>query len=145
VALANAGANGLISYIKSVNRDPTSAALLNRYRRFQAQIQRIETRIGSINARPRTIRFHRHELRRLNVELQTAQLEAQVLSNRFNAAQANAPTPNSLQLLVPASSASSDYGSMLARLLLIGLAAGAVVGVGLALARANRAWLRHLA
>ena len=47
------------------------------------------------------------------------------------------PPENLLQLVVPAASAESDEASVLQRSVLIGLVAGLILGVALALLRAN--------
>jgi hypothetical protein len=134
IALANAGSTALGNYIGTVSRDTDAARRLNAYRRAQlrlAQAQARVTRLQDSGASPATVR-------RATADSQAAALEASNLDNLYRIAQANAPQRNRARLLTVAARASSDFGSVLERLILIGAVAGAVVGVTLALARANQ-------
>lgn len=139
VSLANGGANGLIAYVRKLGRQQQSTDLLQRYRRAQARVGRLEDRIKTLRGRP----GGRANARRAQLDLQTAQLQVSGLQDQFRSSSGGADPQNLLQLIAPASSADSDVSSMLQRLGLIGLGAGLFVGIGLALLVSNRRLLRR--
>jgi ABC-type nitrate/sulfonate/bicarbonate transport system permease component len=71
------------------------------------------------------------------LDLRTADLHARSVSARVVQATVAPPPENLLQLVVPAATSESDEASVLKESLLIGLVAGLVLGVALALLRAN--------
>jgi uncharacterized protein involved in exopolysaccharide biosynthesis len=71
-------------------------------------------------------------------------VRAQDLSNRYYGIRANQPSPSTVQFIKPATTASSDYTSVLEQILLVGAVGGAALGAILALVLANREWLRRI-
>ncbi len=139
VRLANVGAEALIGYVRRLNRENTDSDLLARFRlaetRVQAALRRVQAQ--ERQAEPPTT------LPRARLDLKIARLEAQRLSNRYQSVGGDQDLRNLLQLVAPAARADSDFGSMLQRLLLVAVAAGLVLGLGLALLKANRRLLRR--
>jgi capsular polysaccharide biosynthesis protein len=131
--LANAAALALIRYVTKLNVQQQQSRSLARFRRAQAVAERARTRLLRIQRnRPGS-----SAAERARVQLRTAELNARAVGARVVGATV-APTPeNLLQLVVPAASADSDESSVLQQSLLIGLVAGLVLGVALALLRAN--------
>ena len=142
VALANGGGQGLISYVTQLNSDPGSAAVIAQYDKTEAHIQSLEYRLSRLPAHAGA--GARRYAAGLQAEIQTARLEALDLANRYQVDRGSEPGPGTVQMLVPAATAGSDRSSVLERALLIGAAAGLVLGCALALARANWPWLRRL-
>jgi len=137
--LANAGARSLIRYVSALQERQQNNGVLEEYKHAQ---------LVTDHRRQDLARLFKQKARRglietARLELLAAQLRSQRLSTLYNNAN-NGPTPPApLQLLAPANGASSDFGSMLQKLLLIGVAAGLVIGVGLALALSNGARIRR--
>jgi hypothetical protein len=140
VALANAGSQALIAYVTRVTRDRESAAALKRYKEAQARVQKLLRRVRSL-FRQGSSRLS--DLSRAQVDFEAAKLRASNLANLYRATTADRST-SPLTLIAPASSASSDRATTLERLALIGLAGGLVLGLALALLRANRGRLRAM-
>jgi uncharacterized protein involved in exopolysaccharide biosynthesis len=137
VALANASAQALIVYVEQLQRRQESGSLLNRFRqaarRFDAARRRLQ-RLQRQGASAATI-----DRARLDFFTQQARTEATRLQYRNN--EGGLPPEGLLQLALPAAEADSDRWSVLQQLMLIGLGAGLVLGLGLALMRENRALL----
>lgn len=136
--LANGVAEGLIDYVRVLNVRQQDSRLIERYRRAQRRTDRARRRYQAA-LRDGSERSRAAEQARL--DLLTAQLRSQTLSTRVVQTGAT-PAQNALQLVVPAASASSDRDSVLGRLVLIALAAGVLLGIALALLRANAGLLR---
>jgi uncharacterized protein involved in exopolysaccharide biosynthesis len=137
VALANATSRALITYVEDLNRRQESGSLLNRFRdaarQFDAARRRLQ-RLQRQGARPAAV-----DRARLDFFTQQARTEAIRLQYRNN--EGGLPPEGLLQLALPAVDADSDRWSVLQQLMLIGLGAGLVLGLGLALLRENRALL----
>jgi capsular polysaccharide biosynthesis protein len=141
VALANAGSRALISYVEKATRDTTSNGALSRFRAAQADMTRIQRKVNSLQAKgPKRA----SDLARAQVDLEAAKLRASNLANVYRASAADPSSGSPLTLIAPAASASSDFASTLERLVLLGVAAGLVLGLGLALLAANRGRLRAM-
>ncbi|MGH2837652.1 MAG: hypothetical protein ACRDJY_04790 [Thermoleophilaceae bacterium] len=136
--LANAAAVQLIQYVTRLNVRQQDDTQLARFRRAQARAERARTRLLRI-ARRRPDSQAAEEAR---LDLQTAQLHARSVGARVLQATAAPSAENLLQLVVPAADADSDKGSVLQESLLIGLAAGIVLGFALAMLRANWTLIR---
>lgn len=145
VRLANAGADALIAYIELLNRQADTSDLLERFRDAQANELRTRARVR----REETLRARRRargdltsgsfkDLREARLDLETAQLETERLRNRYQSFAGGTDLTGLLQVIAPAARAESDFASVLQRLIFIAIAAGLVLGIGLALVRANR-------
>jgi capsular polysaccharide biosynthesis protein len=131
--LANGAALALIKYVTKLNVRQQQSRSLGRYRRAQATAERARTRLLRI-ARDRP---GSRAAERARVELRTAELNARSVGARVVGATVVPSPENLLQLVVPAVTADSDKSSVLQRSLLIGLVAGLVLGIALALLRSN--------
>jgi hypothetical protein len=87
---------------------------------------------------------HTKALARALVDLDAAKLRASNLSNIYRSISADPTSGSPLRLIAPAATASSDRRQVLEQLILLGLAAGIVIGLGIALLRANRGRLRAM-
>lgn len=139
VRLANGAANGVIAYVGQLGRRQQNSSLLERYRRANARVARLEQRVKTLRAS----RSSQAQIRNARLDLETAKLQASGLEGEFRSSPGGAAPQSLLQLIAPATSASSDFSSMLQRLGLIGLGAGLLVGIGLALIVSNRRFLRR--
>lgn len=133
ITLSNAAARSLISYAQNLNNQQFATGLLPQYRSALAQVARTRARLARLNASktPDPVSIQQAQL-----DLSTAQLKAQSFSSEY-LNQGGLPAPDDLQLITSAVRATSDRTSVLERLLLAGLAAGLVIGLLLAVARAN--------
>lgn len=142
--LANSAARGLIAYVTRLNARQQDARILDRYRAAQRRTDAARLKLARLEARlPRSSNI----VENARLDLLTLQLRSQSLSTRVVQSMVGtavvSPPRRSLQLVVPAATASSDFSSKLQRTMLIGLAAGVVLGLLLALLRANAALLRR--
>lgn len=136
--LANGAATALIEYVTRLNVRQQDTRSLARYRRAEAAVEDLRTRLAElVRERPNS-----RAAEEARVDLRTAELHARTVGARVLQATVAPPAENLLQLVVPAATAESDKDSVLQRALLIGLAAGLVVGFALALLRANWQLLR---
>lgn len=139
-ALANAGANGLVAYVRYLTAKQQASGVLQKFRRAQAVTDQKRRRFRQLLRR---LPGRSREAEQARLDLLTAQYRSQALSTQYIYTQSNPTAGNDLQVIVAASHASSDFGSVLQRLVLIALAAGIVVGLALALLRANWGLLRR--
>jgi hypothetical protein len=140
VALANAGAESLIRYVQKTERQGGSRELLNRYRVAQRRVSQLERRVQTLS----TGKKNRNKLQDAQVDLDAARLTAQNAANTYRLNEGASPASASLTLIAPAADADSDYREKLEQLILLGVVGGLVIGLGLALLRANRRALRSL-
>jgi capsular polysaccharide biosynthesis protein len=139
VSLANGGARSLIAYVTSVTGSREKRAAFRRYRRAQAEVERTQLRVIALRRRGPSA-----ALSRALVDFEAAKLRASNLANQYRGTAGDPTGGSPLRLIAPAASASSDRASTLQRLILIGVAAGLVVGLGLALLVSNRGRLRAM-
>jgi len=137
--LANAGSRALIRYVTALQVRQQNNGLLEDYKHAQLLTDHRREDLGKLLKR----KARKGLIETARLELLAAQLRSQRLSTLYNNANSGPTPPSPLQLLAPANSASSDFGSMLQKLLLIAVAAGLVIGVGLALALSNGARIRR--
>jgi uncharacterized protein involved in exopolysaccharide biosynthesis len=141
VTLANAGARSLITYIVDLEARQQETGLLAEYRRSREIVDEARRRFRRFTLEDRR---DSERVREARVDLELARLRTSTLRNRIRFGTSDeGVTRNVLQLLTPAAEADSDRGSVLQRLLLIAVAAGAVLGAVLALLRSNRGLLRR--
>jgi hypothetical protein len=143
VALANSGAESLIRYVQRVERRGGSRQLLDDFRQAQTRVTRLERRVETLS-RGEGARRRRAQVADARVDLEAARLAAQNAADRFRTNEGSSPASASLTFIAPAADASSDYRERLEQLILLGVAGGLVLGLGLALLRANRRALRSL-
>jgi capsular polysaccharide biosynthesis protein len=140
VALANAASRALIRYVAVLNQTSGTEQLLARYGqadRVANLAQRRLNRANRIYAHQKNNRT-RNAVVQATVAFDKAKLFATQLAGVYSSSLSEAPGSNLLQLETPAVSASSDASSVLTILILIGAAAGLVLGLALSLLRANR-------
>jgi hypothetical protein len=135
VALANAGARRLIVYVEELNRRQATNNLLSRFRSAAARYDRAQERLRRLRRDPRA---SRRELAAARLDFFTEQARTEGTRTQYRNNEGGLPSKGLLQLAVPAVDADSDRWSVLQRLALIGLGAGLVAGLGLALLRENR-------
>jgi capsular polysaccharide biosynthesis protein len=133
VALANAGATNLITYVRRVNETDEPDRLFKQYQKAQAAARRAERRTIAL--------LRRDDNSRAAAEAKVAQdlarLKAEDLANRYRAASAEAEAASRLTLIAPAADADSDRREVLEQLLIVSIVGGLVLGFALALLRAN--------
>ena len=141
VGLANAAARRLIVYIERLNRRQESTSLLNRFRRAGAALERARTRLRQLQQNPNA---SADALAQARVDLLTARTRAEATGLQYRNNEAGGlSTEGLLQMAVPAVDADSDKWSVLQRLMLLGLGAGLLLGLALALLRENRGLLKR--
>jgi capsular polysaccharide biosynthesis protein len=130
VALANAAANSLVTYLTNINRtNPEVSQLYKQVQRASLAFQRIQASAaphGRSKPTPSQLAAVQSAKVRLNGATQTYQLELQ-----------NQASTSLLQPLQYASSATSDRTSKLEISLFAALVAGVIIGLALATLRAN--------
>ena len=141
IALANAGADALIDYVKKVNTTDEADDLFRRYQKAQAKARRAEQRTQRLL---RSSRRNSPAATEARIEQDAAALKASDLANRYRAATVEANSASKLTLIGPANESESDRDDVLEQLLLIGAIAGLVLGLALALLRTNWPVLRSL-
>jgi hypothetical protein len=134
VRLSNAGSRSLINYVEDLNRQQQTAGLLRRFRAARARVERAKAVLDGLASAPRPSPARLEEAR---LDLASAQLQAETVGDQYRAVQTGPDAQNLLQFIAPAAEASSDRRSTFEDLVLIGLAAGILVGLSLALLREN--------
>jgi capsular polysaccharide biosynthesis protein len=137
VELANAAKTALIAYVTRLNRsNPDSARLLSAFERASLELRTARgARADALSAKASD---RQETLDQLNARIAKAKLEVKTLNGLYRASQQGQAATDVIQVLSPATSARSDAGAFLQRLLFVGLLAGLFAGVGVALLRANR-------
>ena len=135
ITLANAAAAGLIAYVERLNLGQQRNSLLARFRRAAKQYDIAQRRLQRVRRNRNASEQARAQAR---LEFFTQEARAEAARVQYRNSQGGLPPEGLLQLALPAADAESDRASVLQRLLLIGLGAGIVIGLGLALLRENR-------
>jgi capsular polysaccharide biosynthesis protein len=139
ITLAATATRELRHYINVVNQgEQSSTQLLKRYRDAEREADRLSAISGRLDGQNRVLPGSVSSARRQEAKLaaQVAQLQANALSAQYT----NGSTMSRgaiIQVLQPATSASSDRRSITERYGIIGAAAGLVLGAALALLVAN--------
>jgi capsular polysaccharide biosynthesis protein len=139
VALAGVATSALQHYINVIDQgENASTSLLNRYRQAEHQADYLSSVSGQLSGKnsvsPGSVSAAR--LRAAKVAAQVAQLQANALANQYT----NGSTMSRgaiIQVLNPASSATSDRHTIAERYGIIGAAAGVILGAALVLLVAN--------
>jgi polysaccharide biosynthesis transport protein len=147
-ALANAGASALTTYITAANRqDPDAGRLFGQYQGIAGQKAQNDQQLAkdnqALNLDPGNSAL------RARIALESANsnvlgLRLTALNGAYVAAEASQAATNIITPLSPATSASSDRSSKVQKLAGAGLLAGLVIGVALAMWRANWVTRRRL-
>lgn len=133
--LAAAATTALKHKINQLDQgENASTNLLNQFRQAQGQADRLQARSGALQARHASAAggVSQANLQTAKLDAQVAQLRAQALGNQYT----NASTMSRgaiIDVLNPATSATSNRSSIAERYALVGLAAGLVMGAALAL------------
>jgi capsular polysaccharide biosynthesis protein len=140
--LAQTATSALQHYINVVNQGETpSTSLLNRYRNAERDADRLSALSGKLDGQNRVNPGSVSSARRqaAHLDAQVAQLKANALSAQYTQGGTTTKTGASVQVLNPASAATttSDRHSIAERYGVIGAAAGIVLGAALALLVAN--------
>ena len=140
IQLAQIATTALQHYINVVNQGETSSTqLLNRYGDAEREADRLSSISGKLDGQnlvsPGSVSSRRRQAAHLAA--QVAQLKANALAAQYSNASTTSRTGASIQILNPASSATSDRRSIAERYGVIGAAAGIVLGAALALMVAN--------
>jgi hypothetical protein len=139
IALVGAATTALQRYINVIDQgENSSAQLLNNYRAAQQEANRLTAVSGSLDGQNSVSPGSVSSARRAQAKLaaQVAQLQANTLAAQYS----NGSTMSRgaiIQVLNPASSATSDRRTITERYGVIGAAAGLVLGAALALLVAN--------
>jgi capsular polysaccharide biosynthesis protein len=129
--LADAAAGSLVNYAIDLNSGSSTSGRL--FRDFKAAARRLEE--ASARTRrlpPRSARFKTAKTRE-----DIARLKAQTASALYQRSVAGQATTTLVQKLAPAAPATSDRNSMLQKFVAGALIAGLLIGIGLAMLRAN--------
>ncbi len=138
VRLANAMSGALVRYAVHLNSGQSpSRQLLVRYLADSRTLQAANAQVQ--NAPP-----HSAVQRSAQTRADVARLQLQTTGTLYQQSQAGQSTQNLVQQLTPASPATSDRSSVLQQYAAGGLLAGLLIGVGLAVERANRVSLRRV-
>lgn len=124
VRLANAAAQQLVAYARSINQNnPDSRRLLDRYRAAS-------DRYGiAVAARARVDPGRTGAVARANARVAAANLDLKTTADLYSGSLAGQSSPNTLQVLALGVHATSDRRSVLERAILVGALAG--LGLGL--------------
>jgi hypothetical protein len=143
ITLANAGSQALIDYVTKLNLRQQHSRDIQRYRKAARRVQNSFVRVQELTLR-RAAQSHklRPKLAKARAELATRQVQAQALGTRINQGAQAPESKNLLQLAVPANRATSDRQEVLQEMLIIGIAAGLVLGLAFALLFTNWGYLR---
>lgn len=148
VAVANATSDALVRYTTTLNRtDGDSRRLLAQYRAAALERSTLERRRDRLVRRDGVGRnsVSRSALNRADADLETAKLRAGSLAAAFQASEQGLGSSKLVDVLTSATGASSDRSSKLQLLALAGGLAGLLVGLALAILRANRLARRSFA
>lgn len=137
-ALADLSADSLVNYAIRLNSGRSaSGRLLDRYRSASRDFQRANSQLGRVS---------KGSPRRGAVETRVdlARLERQTVGFLYQQSQAGQAATQLVQKLAPADKATSDRGKILRDYVAGGAIAGVLIGIGLAVARANALARRRL-
>jgi capsular polysaccharide biosynthesis protein len=139
VRLADAMSDSLTRYAVNLNSGNVAAQhLLARYR---SASRALTSATQALTAAPP----HSAQARAAQTQVDLDRLQLQTTGALYGQSQAGQANENLVQKLAPAGPATSDRSSVLQRYLAAALLAGLLIGVGLAIERANRLQRRRLA
>jgi len=135
--LANAVAGSLVKYAVDLNTGSDQSARL--LRNFKAATKRMQ----AAGAKAQRLGFKNPRYKAAKTREDIARLKAQTAGALYQRSVAGRAMTNLVQKLAPAAPATSDRNSVLQQFIAGALAGGLLIGVGLALLRANRLTLRR--
>jgi capsular polysaccharide biosynthesis protein len=141
VALANDTSNALISYVSSLNREnPDGPNLLKRFRAASKEFSsaNLEMQSAQDNYDHSQTEGNRRALDAAVAVRAQAELEKNTFGVLYTGSEAGQSTASLVSTLNPATTATSDRGSVTQMLVLVAIIAGLVIGLALATARARR-------
>jgi capsular polysaccharide biosynthesis protein len=147
VLLANKAGYGLVGYTTALNRsNPDADRLLRQFKTNSAEVVRLRARVGTLRRRQVNTPSARTRslLNQEQVNLEVAQLRLTTVRSAYDAATSSQASTQLVQMLTPASSASSNRSRRLQLYGFIGFAAGLALGLALATLRANSVVRRSL-
>jgi uncharacterized protein involved in exopolysaccharide biosynthesis len=136
--LADAVANSLINYAVDLNRSSRQSSRL--FREFKTATRQMQTAGADAQKLKPGSRGYKAAKTREDI----ARLRAQTAGALYQRSVSGQATLNLVQSLAPAAPATSDRDSVLQQFIAGGLIAGLLIGVGLAVLRANRLTSRRL-
>ena len=147
IAFANAGSDALVGYIRGEGRnDRQAAALIDRVEQAVRDVRDAEalqsSRQAAFNADPTTEKSRALDGAVANLE--GARLKLETARDVYRESQQGRTTSEDVQILNVAGAATSDRSSTLQQLVFIAVVGGLIIGVALAVLRANalrRRWL----
>jgi capsular polysaccharide biosynthesis protein len=133
--LANAGASSLIAYVAKLNYTNTAKRLLRDYRSAQSKVRMLQASLTRLRRRHGVSST---DIARAQLAIDASDLKASQLANNYRAETTSSETAGAhLELLAPAATAESDRTTVLEQMIVVALAAGLVLGFGIALLRVN--------
>jgi len=139
VRLADAAADSLVTYAITLNSGrQISGQLLDRFAAASREFRTAQNALDRAEARGRP-------REKLQTRVDTARLKMQAVGFLYQQSQAGQATTQLVQKLTPAGPAKSDREKVLKDLVAGALVAGLLIGVGLAVARANALARRRVA
>jgi capsular polysaccharide biosynthesis protein len=141
VKLANVASHALVRYVSHLNQSAAAGGkALASYKRASRSQHRwqIEAGLAQQAYGKNPTAANRRALQNASQNRDQASLRAQVLAQVYANAKRTGATSNVLQVLAPATNASSDRDSMLQKLMFAALAAGIAIGIALAVWRGSR-------
>jgi capsular polysaccharide biosynthesis protein len=147
VVLANRASYGLVGYTTALNRsNPDADRLIGEYRDTSAEVVRLQTLVNRLSRKQvnNPTPENRLELNKQKVNLQVATLKNTTVRNAYTGATQSQAATQLVQMLTPATGASSNRSSRLQFYGFIGFAAGLALGIALATLRANSLVRRSL-
>jgi capsular polysaccharide biosynthesis protein len=139
IKLANAGAEALSAYVKRLGGGTgTSAQALKDYRAASARAASLGRQLKDFGDTNNLSDAERRRYDDVAADRDSAQLKATALGNYYQQLQQGKLNSSPVNLLASADSATSDFLPTLEKLVFSALLIGLVIGIGLALLRANR-------
>lgn len=139
VRLADVAADSLVDYAIKLNAGrATSKQMLKRFLSASKRLQHVNEK------RDRAARRKTHNLRSLQTQSDVADLRMRTAGILYQQSQSGQAMTELVQKLAPAARATSDRSSVLQKYVAAGALGGLLIGVGLAVARANALARRRL-
>ena len=133
ISVANASADALVTYVRSLNRfNPDSRRLLQQYQDASQELGKARAKVAEDGKSPEAL-----------AEVQRAQLRVNTIGGLYQSSQAGQASPNTLQPLAPAADADGDRSSNVQRAALVGAVVGLLLGCLLTLLLERRYPLRR--
>lgn len=142
VALANSGSRSLVDYVTRLNgSNPNGARLLRQYNDAARELSTAEARRDRLQDQlaaggSDTLRAR---ISQAEADIQTARLRRNTLNGLYDRSQQGQLSIDVVQVLSPATGATSDRRSVTSLLLFVGLVVGLIIGIALVARRVSAA------